>query len=334
VTRNHACIAWLPRFDPIFLLLPPSSCPPLLPPRAIPTMAATTVPKAVAPVTKAAESLLDPLALITPARSLRVLTRQQIAFAITQGHVLTIHRGFVYRLNGWLNKHPGADLPVLHFVGRDATDEIEAYHPVYALKMMRHHIAGRIDGWEDDSVVDGEGWKPLVPPLHLGWPGKGAAYTGVPSLDETMELMKVYEADGYPCSGTPKGTSLPWLTMADLEPPTAPSDIDRKEQQRIAVSFRKFRNEVLQIDGLFDVNPWPLYRYTILRCAGLFATFLTFYLYASQKCESHPLCLFNDDTDAWTSQGITESRHSRSDSSCTRSCLSPVRPLSLALDVN
>ncbi|MCU6308672.1 cytochrome b5 domain-containing protein [Enterobacter quasiroggenkampii] len=43
---------------------------------------------------------------------------------IADGHTVLIFQDYVLRLDGWLAKHPGGRLPILHMVGKDATDEI------------------------------------------------------------------------------------------------------------------------------------------------------------------------------------------------------------------
>ncbi len=55
----------------------------------------------------------------------RVLSRRQIEGRIAKNEVIVIFRQNVLRLDKWIEKHPGGKLPVLHMVGRDATDEIE-----------------------------------------------------------------------------------------------------------------------------------------------------------------------------------------------------------------
>jgi delta8-fatty-acid desaturase len=46
---------------------------------------------------------------------------------IADGHKILVYEDMVLKLDGWLDKHPGGRLAVLHMVGRDATDEIKAY---------------------------------------------------------------------------------------------------------------------------------------------------------------------------------------------------------------
>lgn len=65
---------------------------------------------------------------MAPALARRDWTRLELAEQILAGQLLTVYRHKVLRLNSWLAKHPGGDLALLHYVGRDATDEIDAYH--------------------------------------------------------------------------------------------------------------------------------------------------------------------------------------------------------------
>ena len=56
----------------------------------------------------------------------RILPRREIEGLIAAGHLIVVKEGSVLQLDGWLDKHPGGRLSVLHMVGRDATDEINA----------------------------------------------------------------------------------------------------------------------------------------------------------------------------------------------------------------
>jgi len=54
----------------------------------------------------------------------QVLSPEAIDNLIQQGHIIVIFEGLVLKLDGWIKKHPGGQLAILHMVGRDATDEI------------------------------------------------------------------------------------------------------------------------------------------------------------------------------------------------------------------
>lgn len=53
-----------------------------------------------------------------------VITAEAVQQRIADGQLIVIHEGYALKLDGWLNKHPGGHLAILHMVGKDATDEI------------------------------------------------------------------------------------------------------------------------------------------------------------------------------------------------------------------
>lgn len=55
----------------------------------------------------------------------RILSRRQIEGFIADSQLIVIYDNKVLRLDKWVEKHPGGKLPILHMVGRDATDEIQ-----------------------------------------------------------------------------------------------------------------------------------------------------------------------------------------------------------------
>lgn len=98
------------------------------------------------------------------ARTPTTLTRSQLAERIAQGESLVLHRRKIYKLDRWLATHPGGELAILHFVGRDATDEIEAYHSDDTVaRLMSRFVIGYLDH------ADWDHYKPLVPPVQLGY---------------------------------------------------------------------------------------------------------------------------------------------------------------------
>lgn len=54
----------------------------------------------------------------------QTLSRREIEGLIAAGRVIVITEEKVLQLDGWLDKHPGGRLAVLHMIGRDCTDEI------------------------------------------------------------------------------------------------------------------------------------------------------------------------------------------------------------------
>lgn len=56
-----------------------------------------------------------------------VLSRSQVGALIADGRTIIIVDGKVLKVDAWLKYHPGGDKAIMHMVGRDATDEVNAY---------------------------------------------------------------------------------------------------------------------------------------------------------------------------------------------------------------
>lgn len=56
-----------------------------------------------------------------------ILTRRQVEGMIADGRSIIIVDGKVLRVDSWVNYHPGGGKVIMHMVGREATDEVNAY---------------------------------------------------------------------------------------------------------------------------------------------------------------------------------------------------------------
>ncbi|KAJ2815239.1 hypothetical protein FBU31_006998, partial [Coemansia sp. 'formosensis'] len=74
---------------------------------------------------------------------LPLCTASELRRRVEQGEYLVIIDGLVCKLNGFINKHPGGPLSIMHMVGRDATDEARSMHPaeVFEGTMPRWAVA-------------------------------------------------------------------------------------------------------------------------------------------------------------------------------------------------
>lgn len=54
----------------------------------------------------------------------RTFTPAEVEDLISKGQIIVISDGRILRLDGWIKRHPGGRLAIMHMVGRDATDEI------------------------------------------------------------------------------------------------------------------------------------------------------------------------------------------------------------------
>ena len=163
--------------------------------------------------------------------SLPVLSRAAIAERITRGELLVLHPPLVYRVpHAWLDLHPGGHHSILHYVGRDASCEIEAYHTgrTVAERMARWTVA-RVDVDDDDETL-GEGWRDMVPPIQLGmWPVPVPKIT-VTASSPPVSPTKARRPAGGPAAAsasasdggdTAQDAGSPVLTAAMVDPPLA-----------------------------------------------------------------------------------------------------------------
>ncbi|KAI9502610.1 fatty acid desaturase-domain-containing protein [Coemansia spiralis] len=82
-------------------------------------------------------------------------TASELRQRIGNGEYLVIIDGLVCKLNGFVNKHPGGPLAILHMVGRDATDEVMSMHPQEVLdnRVPRWAVARFVPDSNDSEMV-------------------------------------------------------------------------------------------------------------------------------------------------------------------------------------
>lgn len=61
-----------------------------------------------------------------PRRADAVLSRRYVEGLVSEGRSVVIFNQAVLKVDPWLRYHPGGDKAIMHMVGRDATDEINA----------------------------------------------------------------------------------------------------------------------------------------------------------------------------------------------------------------
>lgn len=72
------------------------------------------------------------------ARQERILSRREIEGMIAEGRKIVIVDGKILKVDAWLKFHPGGDKAIMHMVGRDATDEVNAYDMTFVLRRPEH----------------------------------------------------------------------------------------------------------------------------------------------------------------------------------------------------
>lgn len=196
------------------------------------------------------------------------MSPEEIENRILAGEHLVIYNGHALRISqNWLNNHPGGALAILHFVGRDASDELNAYHSDATLRRMSHYIVSPVE----------LPWKPLLPPVMAGWVRKS---------DQDGRLVWAKEADAL----LPDTTSQILLVKPhapplapikeDITPP--PSTLSPEQQQQHIVAYRALHERIKQA-GLYETRYLAGYgpeiaRYTLFIAISSLAYFKTYYM--------------------------------------------------------
>ncbi|KAF1809068.1 fatty acid/sphingolipid desaturase [Eremomyces bilateralis CBS 781.70] len=95
---------------------------------------------------------------VSASRKERVFSRDEIEALIAEGRHIVIVNGKVLKCDAWLQYHPGGEISIRHFLGRDATDEVKGFHSPETLEYMTKYQIGTIEGR----------WTGFVPPIQGG----------------------------------------------------------------------------------------------------------------------------------------------------------------------
>lgn len=180
-----------------------------------------------------------------------VWTRKEIAERILQGENLVIYRNSLLRIpHSWLQAHPGGSLAILHFVGRDATDEIDAYHAEHTLaSKVKNYIVGRVE-------LSSKGfWEPLIPPVASGWvreTGKNPRWVKEAERRTQQEDSSLLSSEILlvKAKGNPDIESA-GPTLEALEPPTPV--VSLQEQVDHSIAYRELHQRITDA-GLYQTR--------------------------------------------------------------------------------
>lgn len=68
-----------------------------------------------------------------PARTYPTMTAREIEGLIAEGRNIIVMDQYVLKVDAWMKYHPGGDKAIQHMVGRDATDEVNAFVPPHLM---------------------------------------------------------------------------------------------------------------------------------------------------------------------------------------------------------
>jgi delta8-fatty-acid desaturase len=158
-----------------------------------------------------------------------LLSRGQIEALIAEGRKVVIVDGRVLKVDAWLPYHPGGDKAILHMVGRDATDEIKAFHSVETQQFMHKYQIGRIEGR----------WRDFVPPIQGGQ--FEAKVEMIPSTDGMIQ----HEDQDTSEEGSTEPSPI-------FEPSHHPNEVRKRKGSHGASSD----TSVTSLDSLELCKPW------------------------------------------------------------------------------
>ncbi|CAG7565328.1 unnamed protein product [Fusarium equiseti] len=93
-----------------------------------------------------------------PERTPKLMNRDDVEALIAEGKHITIFHNQVIKMDAWMPYHPGGDKAMLHLVGKDASDEIDALHCYETRQHVLRYRIGRVEGI----------WENLLPPIQGG----------------------------------------------------------------------------------------------------------------------------------------------------------------------
>ncbi|KAK5158132.1 hypothetical protein LTR04_005288 [Oleoguttula sp. CCFEE 6159] len=243
------------------------------------------------------------LSQVRRSRKESVLSRRQIEGLIADGRKIIVVDGKVLKVDAWLRFHPGGDKAIMHMVGRDATDEVDALHSAGARQRMDLYQIGRIEGrWVNFlPPIQGGEYRPLMENVEDEGSESDTEQESS-SLESSKEPSPVFEPVEHRASyfrlrksrDAPRfrDSSTSSISSVDLDDQyTKPklSHLDARTQQELDLDLAKYPaldpatqhdvvrqyqqlNERIRTEGLYQCR-YSSYAIEMCRYAFLFAMF-------------------------------------------------------------
>ncbi|MCJ1404082.1 hypothetical protein MMC11_007307 [Xylographa trunciseda] len=232
----------------------------------------------------------------------KVLSRQDIEGLIAQGQTIIIVDMNVLRVDAWLKYHPGGDKAILHMVGRDATDEVNALHSSEARQRMKSFQIGQIQGH----------WKNFLPPIQGGqfrlkdevdtieeggiseasFSSERSSISGSPLFDYSHTSKESFRHRRSERREADDSSSISSVSSINLDPKDADKisymdaytqheidldidkypSLDQETQNSIVQKYRALHDRI-RSEGLFECS-YRSYLIELCRYTFLFSTFL------------------------------------------------------------
>ncbi|KIM66251.1 hypothetical protein SCLCIDRAFT_14609 [Scleroderma citrinum Foug A] len=208
-------------------------------------------------------------------------TRQEVAARILAGETLVVYNNKLLRIpQAWLNAHPGGSLAILHFVGRDAADEIDAYHSQDTLRKIKMFVVGTVD-------ASPHGWEPFQPPIMTGWTRIPASDGSITWHHEATSIPHHLSSEILLVRNTKnRQHQAQGPSLADLIPP--PSNLSFPTQAKHSAAYKRLHKRVIDA-GLYRTPYLSGYGPEIVRYILLAAS--SAYAYSNNWFITSAICL-------------------------------------------
>ncbi|MCJ1330985.1 hypothetical protein MMC10_007672 [Thelotrema lepadinum] len=230
-----------------------------------------------------------------------VLSRDTIEGLIAEGRKIIIVDGKVLKVDAWLSYHPGGDLAILHMVGKDATDEVNALHSSEARERMSLYQIGRVEGsWrnfkppiqnghfrsqseqdcpvqdsEEDELSNSDRSSRSASPIFDNEETALRRRTRQRSQGDLTPLSSISSEDLVSPIGTERLSTLDMVTQREIDFDLAKyPPIDQATQRHIIEKYREL-NQRIKDEGLYQCNYWA-YGIEATRYSLLFALSMWF----------------------------------------------------------
>lgn len=219
---------------------------------------------------------------------------EEIYRLIDDGDAIVILDRRVLKLNSWLQYHPGGDKCILHMVGRDASEQIVAFHPEdVRMQMLRYQIGVLVDRWEnilpliqrrpveetiEIDVDDGTSPGTLRNTCSNLFDGDRSSPTLTRRRVRTGLISSgssIFDT-GYTSRMTDvkNDTKLPRLPELTSEGSHSTLPMDQNNLDGIAASFHNLTTK-LKCQGLYNCNYWAYFS-DVARITTIFAIMVFF----------------------------------------------------------
>lgn len=211
-----------------------------------------TVYRAVCKLAFARSAKHNPLVVIMAS----ILSRSEIEDRIARGEVIVIYDSLVLSLARWIDFHPGGDKAIYHMIGRDATDEMNAYHSDQTLSKIRGWAIGKID----------YKWENMLPPIQGGQYLKYHDRDSPESMhDLTTRWKEVDRKDEFQKLKTRTMAGEPEVKIYPKIPQGVIPSIDLKEayEKRVVIDPATISENYDNLRVLADLQSFPTLDITV-----------------------------------------------------------------------